>query len=317
MKNNKGISLVSLIFTIIVIIILASIVIYYGYTQNINKATFSRIYNEMQEITTAVQERHAAHRINGSSYPYIGTKLTDESAITINGIKYGNGYYLVSQKQLSDELGVSNVTREYVVNYETGEIVSKEPIYMEEKVVYTIQQLIENELNGELLTKSGEYDEEKGVNKPILTEGMVPVKYSSGKWIVTTEDDTEWYDYSADVDQWANVMLLDDLELQGMTNEQVRESNIEELKNKVVSTEGSMFVWIPRYTYKEVGGSYEIVYSRLTTDYVTDGYIKNPAFYFGEYTGAETDMSSNSGYKAGGKELMGIWVSKYSAGYAN
>ena len=317
MKNNKGISLITLIFTIIVIIIIASIVIYTGYQKNVNKATFTKIYNEMQEITTAVQERHAAHRINSSSYPYIGTELTDSTAITINGVKYGNGYYVVSPKQLSDELGVTNVNREYIVNYNTGEVVSKDPIYMDDKELYTIEDLIETELNGELLTKTGEYDEEKGVNKPILTKGMIPVKYSNGNWIVTNENDEEWYDYSAAADKWANVMLLDDIELEGMTNAQVRNSDIDTLQGKKVLTEGSMFVWIPRYTYKENGSNYEIVYSKLTNDYVADGYIKNPAFYLGEYSGAETDTTPNSGYVAGGKELTGIWISKYEAGYAN
>ena len=317
MKNNKGISLVTLIFTIIIIIIIASIVIYTGFSKNINKATFTKIYTEMQEITTAVQERQAANRINSSSYPYAGTKLTDETGVTINGIKYGEGYYMVTAEEVASGLGVENVTRDYIVNYDTAEVISKEPIYMDEKEMYTIEDLIENELNGELLTKNGEYDEIKGVNKPILTGGMIPVKYSGGNWVVTTEDDPNWYDYSADANQWANVMLLDDIELQGMTNEEVRNSNVEELQGKTVVNEGSMFVWIPRYTYKENGGNYEIVYSKLTNDYVADGYVKNPAFYFGEYSGAETDVTPNSGYKAGGKELMGIWVSKYEAGYAH
>ncbi|MBR2430968.1 MAG: hypothetical protein IKK43_01100, partial [Clostridia bacterium] len=302
---------------IIIIIIIASVVIYSGFQKNVNKATFTKIYSEMQEVSTAVQERHAAHRINSSAYPYVGTKLTDDDnpLILINGIKYGDGYYAVTKEQIALELGVENVTRDYIVNYDTGEVISREPIYMGNKELYTIQDLIENELKGELLTKVGEYNEEKGVNKPILAEGMIPVKYVAGRWVVTNEDDVEWYDYSADINMWANVMLLDDIELQGMSNDEIRNSSIADLQGEIVSKEGSMFVWIPRYTYKEVGGSYEIVYSKLTTDYVADGYVKNPAFYFGEYNGA-TDVEPNSGYKGGGKELMGIWVSKYSAGYA-
>ena len=43
-----------------------------------------------------------------------------------------------------------------------------------------------------------EYNSEKGVNKPKLTEGMIPVKYnaSSEKWVITNENDEEWYDYN-------------------------------------------------------------------------------------------------------------------------
>lgn len=314
--NRKGLSMISLMITIAVIIIIASIVIYQGFSKSMDQAVFSKVYNEMNEVTTAISERNAAHKINNLSYPYVGTKLTDATAITANGISYGEGYYLVSREDFVNSLRVTNVTRDYIVRYDTEEIISKDPIYIGEKAIYTIEQLVENELNGELITKEGEYDKDKGVNKPILTRGMIPVKYVSGAWVVTNEDDPDWYDYSADVNKWANVMLLDGIEIQGMTNSEVRNSTIDDMQGKEVSKESSQFVWIPRYTYKEAGEKYDVVYSKLTSDYLANGYLKNPAFYFGEYTGAETDTSPNTGYKAGGKELMGIWISKYDAGYA-
>ena len=315
MKNNKGISLITLIVTIIVIIILAGVAIYTGYTYNIQKATSTKIYTEMNAISTAVSERGKEHRIDNEAYPYVGTALSNDSPQEVGGVSYGDGYYLVKPEELK-EIGVKNVTRDYIVNYTTGEVISKEPIYMNEKVLHTFDDVIANELNAEVLQKEGEYDEEKGVNKPLVTQGMIPVKYSDadGAWVVTSEDDPEWYDYSSSTKKWANVMLQDDIELAGMTNEEVRKSNVEELVGYVVIKEGSTFVWIPRYTYKDDGGAIQVVYSRLTSDYVSNGYIKNPAFYFGEYNGA-TDVSPNSGYKAGGKELTGIWVSKYEAGY--
>lgn len=319
MRNNKGISIITLIFTIIIIIIISSIVFYYGFSKNVDKAVFTKIYTEMQEISTAVQKRNAENRINSSSYPYIGTELNEP--IVINGIEYGKGYYKVTPQEMETGLGIKNASRDYIVNYSTGEVIAKEAIIMNERELFTLQELIEVELKGELVTTVGEYDEKKGVNKPNLLSGMIPVKYNSGKWIVTNKDDEEWYDYSADADKWANVMLLDGLTLvnsstgEKLTNEEVRKANLSDIQGYVVENEGSAFVWIPRYTYKEVNGSYEIVYSKLTTDYVADGYIKNPAFYFGEYNGA-IDTEPNSGYKAGGKELMGIWVSKYEAGYA-
>ena len=315
MKNNKGISLISLIITIIVMLILAGIVIFNAWDKQVNKATFTKVYNEMQEVTTAVQQRHAAHRIDSTVYPYVGTPYTDEAPIEIKGVKYGDGYYWVTADDLAT-LGIRSVTREYIINYNTGEVISKEPIFLEEQVVYTIEELLQAEMEDHVSTAKGEYDEEKGVNKPILSSGMIPVKYEYSTWTVTSPDDPEWYDYSADASKWANVMLLDEIELLGMTNEQVRNSTLDQLVGMEVTKEGSAFVWIPRYTYKEVGGSYEVVYSRLTTDYVADGYVKNPAFYLGEYNGAETDTTPNSGYKGGGQELTGIWISKYEAGYA-
>lgn len=319
MRNKKGISLITLIITIVVLLILASISIFVGYEYNINKATFTKIYNEMKEVSSAIQERQVENRLDNTIYPLVGKKLTTTDAIEINGVTYGEGYYLVTPEEMASSLGLSNVTREYIVNYSTGEVISKDVILLDNKPIYTLEELIKNQLDTELLSQTGEYDEEKGVNKPIVVSGMIPVKYSDiyNAWVVTSEDDDEWYDYSATANQWANVMLMDEIELEGMTNDSVRESRKESLVGKKVTKEGSAFVWIPRYTYKEESSGISVVYSKLTTDYTQDGYIKHPAFYFGEYTGAETDTTPNTGYKTGGKELTGIWISKYEAGYEN
>ena len=133
---------------------------------------------------------------------------------------------------------------------------------------------------------------------------MVPVKRVGSDWVVTNVDDTEWYDYaSTDVsgtmgNLWANVMLMDEIEVAGMTNEAVRNATISELEGNVVTTEGSMFVWIPRYSRGLVDSQMQIVYSRLTEDY---------------FKGAANTVAG--AFEDNGIELTGIWVSKYDAGY--
>ena len=79
------------------------------------------------------------------------------------------------------------------------------------------------------------YNEEEGVNTPLMKTGMTPVKYdeTNSCWVVTTADDAEWYDYENK--KWANVMLQDGLEYDATGK---------------VTSEGSMFVWIPRFAYK-------------------------------------------------------------------
>ena len=64
------------------------------------------------------------------------------------------------------------------------------------------------------------YNEEKGVNHPVLFTGMTPVKWDEAEEIITTSDDPDWYDY--DEKRWANAK----------------------------SADGSYWVWIPRYAYK-------------------------------------------------------------------
>ncbi|HCC06988.1 MAG TPA: hypothetical protein DEP72_02305 [Clostridiales bacterium] len=122
-------------------------------------------------------------------------------------------------------------------------------------------------------------------NEPKLLAGMTPVTFGIEDFANATiqeRADKTWYSYSTDLDQteserlinekWANVKLVD----------------------------GSMFVWIPRYTYKitenGLSSKIEIKYSNGITDDTVEGTYKvHPAFDFG------------------GTPLTGIWVAKFEA----
>lgn len=310
-KNNKGVSLIALIITIIVIIIIAGIALSSFNSITQEKATSTKILNEFIEVENAVSQRGAEHKLDALVYPYVGTQLV--SGEFINNKYYDGRFYLLKEDDLI-ELGITGTQKEYIVNYETGEVIVKEPYLLGSRLIYDKTGLIEEELRNSV-TGEGEYDEKKGVNKPILYTGMIPVKRSGDNyWVVTSPDDDEWYDYAVTGKgpvRYANVMLLDDMALEGITNEKLRTLNLESMVGKKVVKEGSMFIWIPRYTYN--GNS--IVYSKRTIDYTKNGYVKSPAFYNGEYVGATTN-DSNAGYIAGGKELTGIWISKYEASYS-
>ena len=168
------------------------------------------------------------------------------------------------------------------------------------------------------LIKYAEGDKWNGkVNKPELMTGMKAIQFNDPTEStegsvkeVTDSNKNDWYNY--DEKKWANAQTED----------------------------GSMWVWIPRYAYKVVykdpsdkskGGTFDIVFLIGTTDNyydengnlqtaqrqtsedqtidTTTGYTVHPAF---------TDESkinyANGGWK---KELAGIWVSKFEAGFAS
>ena len=134
-----------------------------------------------------------------------------------------------------------------------------------------------------------------GSNTPVIIDGLTPVNWNGTDWVATTETNWEYnYNSVAEATQttvsgnkdgaWANAQTAD----------------------------GSLYVWIPRYTYKITSGEHssgnswnsldsagsnkiEIKFSNGTTDNTTNSYKKHPAFTFG------TD------------ELKGIWVAKYEA----
>lgn len=98
----------------------------------------------------------------------------------------------------------------------------------------------------------------KNVNKPVLTTGMTPVKWVNDTTQLTSESDSDWYDYGTR--KWANATTAD----------------------------GSMWVWIPRYEYKipepHINASQTILINFLpgVKKSASDGYIIHPAFTFGD-----------------------------------
>ena len=153
------------------------------------------------------------------------------------------------------------------------------------------------------------YNSIKAVNRPRLASGMTPIKFTDptssqkGTIVETNSSDSDWYDY--DAKKWANAKTED----------------------------GSMWVWIPRYAYKVNSSTktFDIVFLIGATDNyydangnlqtakrctseeeaidTTTGYTVHPAF---------TDETAIN-FRNGGwdKELTGIWVAKFEAGYAS
>ena len=307
MKNNKGVTIITLIITIIVIIILAGITIYIGLNQNTEKAMEVKTAYEVHEIIDAVVNRSLVHKINPDYYVYVGKTDYEPKSIGTEGNKKtysGNdGWYLLDTKEEFDELGLDNTNTSYLVNYEDGSVVSINGVLYNDNVYYSLNDLKKDMGGGRDVLSDVEYDEGKRVNKPVLSKGMVPVKLEGNEWVVTSTNDDGWYDYSQEQMAWANVMLMDELEVEGYDNSAVKSASLSELVGKKVTTEGSAYVWLPRYTTTSLGASgSKIIFSNLTNDTTSaDGetYYLPSSFTYG--TGANK------------LELTGIWLSKYEA----
>ena len=293
MKKNSGVSIITLVITIVIIIILAGLTIYLGAFENMDKASETMAYNEIFQITEAVAQRSLMNRVNPSKYPYIGTALTDASPVKVNDITYGDGWYKLEVKQTPD-LNLEKIKVDYIINYDTGDVVSTKPIYYEDEEFFIASELKDKVGGTDNVISPDRYDEARGVNKPVLVTGMIPVRNINNKWIVTNANDENWYDYSENKDMWANVMLTDEIAVAGYSNEDIRNASLAELEGREVTTSGSMFIWIPRFTSNSIG---EICYSNLTKDYTENGFTLSDSFTFGS------------------TELTGIWFSKYDAEY--
>ena len=158
-----------------------------------------------------------------------------------------------------------------------------------------------SQLENEMLNQQDDgFDKTKGVNRPQLATGMTRIMFNdptdskSGTVIKDGENgwsQNDWYDYTESAKKWANVMTKD----------------------------GSMWVWIPRYAYKiDENKNMDIKFlvgtsnkwynpeTKQAEDLPVD-YKIHPCFQNGSKTGYK-----NGEWKA---EIRGIWVAKFEAGF--
>jgi len=144
-------------------------------------------------------------------------------------------------------------------------------------------------------------EDSSGANAPKIDTGLTPVNWDGSQWVETTEDNWR-YNYNSVANRRSSWSV---------------EGNGDGAWANAISDDGSIWVWIPRYTYKIESGYHEAVkswnsdlvdgkeenlgkilikFSNGTTDDTTDGYLTHPAF------------------KLGNTKLEGIWVAKYEMG---
>ena len=271
---------------------------YEGITYYMINQIYSEIYN--------VQYNDKNEKTG--DFDVVVTKENNRCKVEISNIQY-NGY--VDKWQVKYKLEDSSY-------WETSDNLT---FYLREEGKYSVKVVHGDEID--LGTKNVFiFDYVSGVNRPELLTGMTSIKFTDptdsveGTVVKTTASDSSWYNY--ETKKWANAQTVD----------------------------GSMWVWIPRYAYKITYytdenkttisnnktqyGSVDVKFLIGTTDNyydengvlqtakrqktadetidTTTGYTVHPAF-----TDESNIKYANGGWK---KELKGIWVAKFEAGYA-
>lgn len=156
-RNNKGITLIALVITIVVLLIIASITIVGG-IEGADTAAENKLLSELDMVQHAVLQRYIKVQMTKEDVPgqimneiddvnrtvnLINETLEDGNKIslkineyTTNNDKY-QYYYELTPDTLKD-LGITNAQDTYIVNYSTGEVINKttpqtksgEPLYI-------------------------------------------------------------------------------------------------------------------------------------------------------------------------------------------
>lgn len=132
-KENKGITLVALVITIVVLLIIASITIYSG-TINVDGIKSKNKVAELEMVKHAVLEQYSKYDLTKNEVYLIGTVVPQTEMNTIAssmGIRLvtipstydGKDYYRLSPSDLQ-KIGVTNTKDTYIVNYVSGEVIN-------------------------------------------------------------------------------------------------------------------------------------------------------------------------------------------------
>jgi type II secretory pathway pseudopilin PulG len=134
MKSNKGITLITLVITMIILLILGGISLTVG-NNMIEETQDKKLVSELNMVQHAILEQYAKYQTTkDTSYIKVGNRmeLADVKDIARNmGIElvnipdnYSNKDYYKLDKLSLLKMGIENTEDEYIVNYISGEVIN-------------------------------------------------------------------------------------------------------------------------------------------------------------------------------------------------
>ena len=276
MKNERGISVLALAITVIVMLIITSITTYNG----ISVVKDARKKDADDKLSMICNSLRKDDQFLDFSTGEIVLTEQDYSALGLK--EYYDEDYPVLVEKINTVEPTKKIIRYTLKMYDGNELTD---LYANQE--FTIEKALEKNTYGT------SFDETNNVNRPILLDGMYAVK-SDMTGLVDDIYTDAWYNYNSSSPSFAKMKYDSD-------------------GDGSVADETKVFVWIPRYAYsiqeyydglnnpvrpfvQVPNSAMKIVFLREETNYMINnevlpaGYRVHPAF------------------KMGGKEHAGIWV---------
>lgn len=132
-NKQKGITMISLVITIIVLVIISGIGITVG-TSSIKSSKDSKLTGELVMVQHAVLEQYTKYQTTKDTRYLVGNKIEQEEVqkvaqelgITLVTIptKYSHQDYYRLDKASLLEIGIEDTDDEYIINYVSGEVIN-------------------------------------------------------------------------------------------------------------------------------------------------------------------------------------------------
>lgn len=242
-KKENGITLMSLVITIVILLILASIATYSG-IEVIKSSKLTKFTTEMKIMQTQVNELYQKMQDGDTTIKELGKIISEIGNQTqVNNVFNAVGIttkdereqYKYFDKDTIKKLNIEGVSGTFFVNIDKRSVISYEGFQYEDKYYYTLEQLPNGLYNVE---------HEKNTNEPPTFDTNVE-KVSEGKWRITVSN----INYDGYINKWSVNYKLEDSnnwstseDLSFIVNEQgnylVKIEN-----NKVKSEEKERPVW--------------------------------------------------------------------------
>lgn len=144
MKNQNGVTLISLVVTIILMVILASVVTFGG-IDSISSAKRTTFISELEIIQAKVNSIHEQRKASkqdkeyydsiGQNVSVLGTKLSE-----ILGGSSQDGFKYFSKNDLKN-IDIENVNQNVIINFDTREVISVDGIEQDGKKYYKLKDI--------------------------------------------------------------------------------------------------------------------------------------------------------------------------------
>ncbi len=276
MKSERGISVLALAITVIVMLIITSITAYNGIAV-IKDARMKDATDKLSIISSSLRKDDSFLGITSGE-----AVLTQQDYIALDLEEYYDEDYPVLLEKSYTLEPTKEITKYVLKMFDGDDLIE---LYAENEFV--VEKPLEKNTYGV------SFDETKGINRPILLDGMHAMKPDLSGLVQDIYTET-WYNYNPAAPSFAKMKCDSD-------------------GDGSIDDESQTYIWIPRYAYsiqefyngmnnplkpfsKVPSTAMKIVFLREDTNYMVNdevlpsGYRVHPAF------------------KMGGKEHAGIWV---------
>jgi Tfp pilus assembly protein PilE len=145
LKSEKGITMVTLVITIVVMLIIAGIAVTAGNDsiKNTKKTAFITELEIIQEKVNTIYEKRKLNEEDVEYYNLSGKDISyvDKSILAkvLNGTSQ-NGYRYFSQNDL-EQLDLSDISQDVIINFDTRDVVSLKGIEIDGKTYYRLSDI--------------------------------------------------------------------------------------------------------------------------------------------------------------------------------